>query len=58
MTLFREPLPGGWLGVLRVVAFVAVVAGALALARPAPRESSDDGGRDRDVGLVPARELV
>jgi hypothetical protein len=40
MTIFREPLPGGVLGVLRVVAFVAVVAGAVALA---PRRGGDDG---------------
>jgi hypothetical protein len=32
MTVFQEPLPSGALGVLRVAAFVAVVAGAVALA--------------------------
>lgn len=32
MTLFQEPLPGGALGVLRIAAFIAVVAGAVALA--------------------------
>jgi hypothetical protein len=38
MTIFQEPLPGGVLGVLRVAAFVAVVAGAVALA---PRRGMD-----------------
>ena len=33
MTIFGEPLPGGWLGALRVVSFVAVIAGAVLLAR-------------------------
>jgi len=34
--LFGEPLPGGSLGVLRVLAFAMVVAGAVVLARPEP----------------------
>lgn len=34
MTIFGEPLPGGALGALRVLAFGAVVVGAVALARP------------------------
>lgn len=38
MTLFSEPLPAGPLGVVRVVSFGAVVAGAVALA---PRRASD-----------------
>lgn len=33
MTIFHEPLPGGWLGAVRVAAFAAVVAGAVTLAR-------------------------
>ena len=41
MTIFQEPLPGGAPGVLRVVAFVAVVAGAVALA---PRRGVDAAG--------------
>lgn len=41
VALYREPLPGGALGVLRVLAFAAVIAGAAVLARgesgvPAP----------------------
>lgn len=37
--LFREPLPTGALGVLRVIAFGAVTAGAILLARPQGRSS-------------------
>ncbi len=49
MTLFDEPLPDGWLGVVRVAAFATVVAGAVVLARggkelgreqPQPRPAS------------------
>jgi hypothetical protein len=36
-TVLDEPLPSGALGVVRVVAFGAVVAGAVLLARPARR---------------------
>ena len=32
MTVFREPLPSGWVGAARVIAFAAVVAGAVLLA--------------------------
>jgi hypothetical protein len=39
MTLFEEPLPSGALGVVRVLAFACVVAGAVALA-PAKRAPS------------------
>jgi len=38
MTIFSEPLPDGWLGAVRVAAFVAVVAGAGFLARAAGSE--------------------
>lgn len=33
MTIFGEPLPGGWLGAIRVIAFVAVIVGAVMLAQ-------------------------
>ena len=33
IALFREPVPGGFLGVLRVAAFVSVIGGATLLAR-------------------------
>jgi hypothetical protein len=39
-THFGEPLPGGALGVVRVAAFAAVVAGAAALA---PRHRVENG---------------
>jgi hypothetical protein len=38
--LFHEGLPGGALGALRVLAFVAVVTGAAGLARPEPARAS------------------
>jgi hypothetical protein len=33
MTIFSEPMPGGWLGAARIAAFTLVVVGAVALAR-------------------------
>ena len=33
MTIFGEPLPGGWLGALCIAAFAAVIAGAVLLAQ-------------------------
>ena len=41
MTIFGEPLPGGALGVLRVVSFAAVVTGAVTLARPEKTSAKD-----------------
>ena len=38
-----EPLPGGWLGALRLVAFIAVVTGAVLLARQQPRTGMSGG---------------
>jgi hypothetical protein len=38
MTIFAEPLPGGLLGALRIAAFAAVVAGAVALS---PRHNTE-----------------
>jgi hypothetical protein len=35
MIVFREPLPAGWVGAVRVLAFAAVVAGAVLLAAQA-----------------------
>lgn len=49
MTVFREPLPSGALGVTRVAAFASVVLGAVWLApkRPAPPEVGGNGsGRE------------
>ncbi len=38
MTVFGEPLPGGFLGALRIVSFAAVICGAVALARTGTKE--------------------
>jgi hypothetical protein len=40
MTLFREPLPSGVLGVVRVAAFASVVVGAVFLAPKRPAQSA------------------
>ena len=42
--LFHEPLPGGALGVIRVVAFGAVVIGAVLLSRPPATQRRDVSG--------------
>ena len=46
MTIFAEPLPSGWLGGLRLVAFALVVLGAVGLARPEakPEERAGEVG--------------
>jgi hypothetical protein len=41
IALFREPLPGGALGVLRVIGFAAVIIGAAVLARGEPVTVAD-----------------
>lgn len=51
MTIFGEPLPGGWAGALRIVAFTMVVVGAVGLARP-ERTVEQPGG---DAEGAPAR---
>jgi hypothetical protein len=59
--LLREPLPTGALGVLRVLAFAAVVAGAILLAkpdRPAPLPPPEDaswlpGAEDSAIASAP-----
>ena len=50
IALFHESLPGGIFGVLRLVAFACVVAGAALLARPDP--ASLDGHRVADEILL------
>jgi hypothetical protein len=59
MVLFREPLPGGVRGVFRILSFLAVVAGAVMLARgeegAAPSASSPYG---EDAPERPASEPV
>jgi hypothetical protein len=62
MTLFAEPLPAGLLGGVRIAAFAAVVAGAVALAprhgaagqeRGGPADPEMDGGSSKRWGLRP-----
>jgi hypothetical protein len=55
MTLFAEPLPGGAPGLARVVAFAAVVAGAVALAprRERPPAAPLDHAQRRDPTARP-----
>ncbi len=55
MVVFREPLPAGWVGAVRVAAFAAVVGGAFLLAgsvkaaEPAtPPQGHSDGPRPRE----------
>jgi hypothetical protein len=47
MLLFDEPLPAGPLGAVRVAAFAAVVAGAVALAPKRARPAGHEGGERR-----------
>jgi hypothetical protein len=42
MTVFGEPLPNGFLGVLRVASFLAVIAGAVLLARRTGKVAAED----------------
>ncbi len=47
MTVFGEPLPGGWIGAVRIAAFAAVVAGAVLLAshaRPSKQHAAIEPG--------------
>ncbi len=58
ITLFHEPLPGGGLGAVRVVAFAAVVLGAGLLAWPPALEveaPADQGPEDEEPGQVERR---
>jgi hypothetical protein len=52
MTLFEEPLPAGALGGVRVAAFAAVVAGAVALAPRHGAAEPDSRAAERDVGAA------
>jgi hypothetical protein len=46
MTIFGEPLPGGWLGAVRIAAFAAVVAGAFLLGERRHGQRGDLGAAD------------
>jgi hypothetical protein len=41
MIVFAEPLPGGWIGAIRIVAFAAVIAGAVLLSVRAKGAGTD-----------------
>jgi drug/metabolite transporter (DMT)-like permease len=54
MVVFHEPLPAGWVGVVRVVAFAAVVVGAFLLAaRAKAAEPLRAGGEPGDLAASP-----
>jgi drug/metabolite transporter (DMT)-like permease len=53
MALFHEPLPSGWIGVVRVGAFAAVIAGAVLLAARGKEPGRRPRERDQP-GLEPA----
>ena len=59
LALYREPLPIGALGVLRVFAFGAVIVGAVALARgdehKEPRFEHAQPGSDKTAGAIATR---
>lgn len=52
MTLFREPLPGGALGVARVAAFASVVIGAVWLAPKRPSAASHESDSSGSAAAV------
>lgn len=54
--LFGEPLPSGGLGVLRVLAFALVVAGAVVLARPEAPPVSPPGAAPGPASATPSAE--
>jgi enterochelin esterase-like enzyme len=58
MTVFGEPLPGGVLGVARIAAFVAVVAGAALLTRPEESPSAAEPSGVRAGGVKTAGGVV
>lgn len=58
MTIFGEPLPGGWLGAVRVAAFAAVVTGAVFLGERRHGQKGELGApedENAEARLQPAR---
>jgi hypothetical protein len=51
MIVFAEPLPGGWIGAIRIVAFAAVIAGAVLLAVRA--KAAEPAPEVDDVSFAP-----
>jgi drug/metabolite transporter (DMT)-like permease len=61
MVLFHEPLPSGALGVLRILSFAAVVAGAVLLTRPGEADDARTSALDDvepPVRRAPARATI
>jgi hypothetical protein len=54
MTIFDEPLPSGWLGALRIMAFTLVIAGAVALARHQKGAGAAELPKGDSLGLAEA----
>lgn len=54
MTVFGEPLPGGWAGALRIVSFAAVLAGAVLLASRTARGGGGEVPGHAQDGPAPA----
>ena len=52
MTIFGEPLPGGWIGAVRITSFAAVIAGAVALAGRKHGSTQRRHGRVRERGVT------
>ncbi len=53
MVVFHEPLPAGWVGAVRIVAFAAVVAGAFLLAARVKAVEPLRAGRELgDLGAI------
>jgi len=53
MIIFREPLPAGWIGAVRVAAFAAVIAGAVLLASRAKAAPQSAAEESSDLAAIP-----
>ncbi|MHB8060386.1 MAG: hypothetical protein ACYDHO_06100 [Gaiellaceae bacterium] len=53
MTVFREPLPSGWVGAARVAAFAAVIAGAVLLGSRTKAAQQSPSGKPREPTSSP-----
>ena len=54
MTIFGEPLPDGWLGAVRIAAFVAVIVGAVFLGQRKHGAATDGESAETRPGPTPA----
>ena len=53
MIVFAEPLPGGWIGAIRIVAFAAVIAGAVLLPALAKAAAPEAEVEQLDLAATP-----